>query len=107
VRGLALSPLDVRAGYEVPRDATFTVTPTTAGATSLFDCAAKSASRGKPADPACTTKMQDKLMTAFTKADASGPCSGDPFLVGLLVQFCAFQVPTADSTGRVMGVLCH
>lgn len=81
-------------------------------AASLFNCAAKSALRGKPADPDCAflfpgTKIQDKLTAAFAKADRSGPCSGDPSLLGLVIEgACHIQIPVTDSAGTVTGFMC-
>ena len=80
--------------------------------TGLFNCSARSASRGKPADPDCAillpgTKIQDKLTAAFTKADASGPCSGDPTMLGLVIELvCHVQIPIVDSAGTVAGFAC-
>lgn len=79
----------------------------------LHKCAAKSATSGKPMNPDCATllpgtKLQEKLTTAFAKADAAGACSGDPTTVGLIIQLaCALQVAVTDSSGRAMGVVCH
>ena len=79
----------------------------------LLTCAAKSASRGKPIDPDCAlllqgTKIQEKLVAAFAKADASGPCTGDPTNVGFVIDLaCAVLVPVADSSNRTMGFVCH
>jgi hypothetical protein len=81
-------------------------------AASLFNCFAKSALRGKPADPDCAillpgTKIQDKLTAAFAKADRSGPCSGDPSLLGLVIDLaCDVQIPVTDSAGTVAGFDC-
>ena len=81
-------------------------------AASLFNCSAKSALRGKPADPDCAillpgTKIQDKLTAAFAKADRSGPCSGDPSLLGLVIDLaCDVQIPVTDSAGTVAGFDC-
>jgi streptogramin lyase len=81
-------------------------------AASLFNCSAKSALRGKPADPDCAlllpgTKIQNKLTAAFAKADRSGPCSGDPSLLGLVIELaCHVQIPVTDSAGRVAGFMC-
>jgi hypothetical protein len=81
-------------------------------AASLFNCSAKSALRGKPPDPDCAillpgTKIQDKLTAAFAKADRSGPCSGDPSLLGLVIDLaCHVQIPVTDSAGTVAGFDC-
>ncbi len=81
-------------------------------AAGLFDCAARSALRGKPVDPDCAlllpgTKIQDKLASAFAKADRSGPCSGDPGLLGIVIELaCHIQVPISDSVGTVAGLVC-
>ena len=81
-------------------------------AAGLFNCAAKSASRGKPADPDCAillpgTKIQDKLTAAFAKADLSGPCSGNPALLGLVIELaCHVSIPVSDSAGTVAGFTC-
>jgi hypothetical protein len=58
--------------------------------TGLFNCAAKSALRGQPADPNCAsllsgTRIEDKLTAAFERADRLGPCSGEPILVGVVI----------------------
>jgi hypothetical protein len=79
---------------------------------SLFNCAAKSAVRGKPADPDCATllpgtRAQAKLAAAFAKADGSSPCPGDPTLVGLVTDLvCHIQIPVVDSTRTVAGFEC-
>ena len=81
-------------------------------AASLFNCAARSALTGKPVDPDCAsllqgTKLEDKLTAAFAKADRSGPCSGDPSLLGLVIDVvCHFHVPVSDSAGTVAGFVC-
>jgi hypothetical protein len=81
-------------------------------AAGLFNCAAKSASRGKPVDPDCTillpgTKILDTLTAAFTRADASGPCTGDPMLLGFVIELaCHVQIPIDDSAGTVTGLVC-
>jgi hypothetical protein len=68
--------------------------------------------RGKPADPDCAillpgTKIQDKLTAAFAKADRSGPCSGDPSLLGLVIDLAYHvQIPVTDSAGTVAGFDC-
>jgi len=80
--------------------------------TGLFNCAAKSALRGKPADPDCATllpgtRAQAKLAAAFAKADGSNPCPGDATLVGLVTDLvCHIQIPVTDSTGTVAGFEC-
>jgi len=80
--------------------------------TGLFNCAAKSASRGQPIDPDCAfllpgTKIQDKLTAAFGRADRSGPCSGDPSLVGPVTDLvCHAPLLVSDSTGTVAGLVC-
>ena len=88
------------------------LTAASKAAAGLFNCAAKSASRGKPADPDCAillpgTKIQDKLTAAFAKADLSGPCSGDPALLGLVIELaCHVSIPVSDSAGTVAGFIC-
>jgi len=80
--------------------------------TGLFNCSARSASRGKPVDPDCAillpgTKIQDKLTAALMKADASGPCSGDPSTLGLVIELaCHVLVPIVDSAETVAGLAC-
>jgi streptogramin lyase len=87
------------------------LTATSKAAASLFNCSAKSALRGKPADPACTIllpgKIQDKLTAAFAKADRSGPCSGDPSVLDLVIDVaCHGAIPVTDSAGTVAGFDC-
>ena len=80
--------------------------------TGLFNCSARSASRGKSVDPDCAillpgTKIQDKLTAALTKADATGPCSGDPSTLGFVIELaCHVQIPISDSAGTVSGLVC-
>src|SRR5262249_5347396 len=80
--------------------------------TGLFDCAAQSALRRKPADPDCATvlagtRIHAKLAAAFAKADGSSPCPGDSTLVGLVTDVvCHAQIPVADSAGTVAGLEC-
>ena len=80
--------------------------------TGLFNCSARSASRGKPADPDCAillpgTKIQDKLTAALMKADASGPCSGDPSTLGIVIELaCHVLIPVVDSAETVAGLAC-
>jgi hypothetical protein len=87
-------------------------------AAGVFNCTAKSAQKGKPADPNCTlvvpgpggdrAKLQDKLDAAFAKADASGPCAGNSLTLGFAIELaCHFQIPIADSAGTAAGLVCY
>jgi virginiamycin B lyase len=71
-------------------------------------CSIKSAARDRPVDPHCLTRARNRFASAFARADASGPCAGEPDLTRLFVEFfCLSQVSASDSTGRVMGVICR
>jgi hypothetical protein len=81
-------------------------------AATVLSCAAKSASKGKPADPSCVlvlpgSKLQPKLDAAVAKADTSGPCAGNSFTLGVVIELaCHVQSPIADSAGTVTGLVC-
>jgi virginiamycin B lyase len=71
-------------------------------------CATDSARRNRPLDLTCRDRARQRFETAFAKADASGPCSGDATLLRLFVEFfCVESVTAEDSSGRVMAALCR
>ena len=78
----------------------------------LFKCSVKSALKGKPADPGCVlvlsgSKLQPKLDAAFAKADLLGPCAGDSFGLGVVLELaCHLLIPISDSAGTVTGLIC-